>query len=612
MSLTAAGRAYISRALSSEGMKALLVDSETAAIVGLVVSQTDMIKQAVYLTERIDKETAPHNQSNSQTANQPIDHMHHLKAIVIIRPVNRSISALKRLIASKRFNHMTVFFTAMVNDSDLQSIAEADKDAVVNGVHEMYFDFFALQAHLCHFGARATKQIMTVERAQYSRQARAAYKRHTDGLISLVLALKKQVDVRYVSGSPICQFIGNELHRAQQLDRELFHFGNSGGQHNLVLLLDRRDDPVTPLLTQWTYAAMCHELLGVDNNRVVLPNAQELVLSTETDHFYKGSAWLNFGDLGASIKDLVSDYQRKTSNHAKLDSIEAMQRFVDRFPEFRALSGTVSKHVAVVSELSKTVNERNLMSVSEVEQQLACQDDIRTADELVEKLLKDTKIQFNDALRVVMLYRLRYESNSESQHLKWRSMLRDKLNHSNKSSINQSNKQTLNHLNAEQLKLIEDLIDFAGESKRSIKLFESNKSLFARASQLLTSGIRGVENIYTQHKPPFINIVNQFITVNSQSVSPSFSELAESFPSPNEAPISSAYKFIIVCIIGGATYEEAAAVEVLNKSATGAKIILAGSYIHNSQSFIDDFSTKSEPEQHAMEIMDAAPSPARR
>lgn len=38
----------------------------------------------------------------------------------------------------------------------------------------------------------------------------------------------------------------------------------------LLIILDRRNDPVTPLLTQWTYQAMAHELLGIQNGRVNL------------------------------------------------------------------------------------------------------------------------------------------------------------------------------------------------------------------------------------------------------------------------------------------------------------------------------------------------------
>ena len=40
--------------------------------------------------------------------------------------------------------------------------------------------------------------------------------------------------------------------------------------HTQLLLVDRRDDPVTPLLSQWTFQAMVHELIGIDANRVDL------------------------------------------------------------------------------------------------------------------------------------------------------------------------------------------------------------------------------------------------------------------------------------------------------------------------------------------------------
>ena len=51
------------------------------------------------------------------------------------------------------------------------------------------------------------------------------------------------------------------------------------------------------------------------------------------------------------------------------------QAFIENYPEFRKLSGTVSKHVAVVSELSRVVAEHNLMAVSECEQDIVTQSD---------------------------------------------------------------------------------------------------------------------------------------------------------------------------------------------------------------------------------------------
>ena len=48
-----------------------------------------------------------------------------------------------------------------------------------------------------------------------------------------------------------------------------------------------------------------------------------------------------------------------------------MKRFVEEYPEFRKLGGNVSKHVALVGELSRLVGRDKLLEVGEVEQGLA-------------------------------------------------------------------------------------------------------------------------------------------------------------------------------------------------------------------------------------------------
>lgn len=49
-----------------------------------------------------------------------------------------------------------------------------------------------------------------------------------------------------------------------------------------------------------------------------------------------------------------------------------MAKFVDNYPEYRKMHGNVSKHVTLVTEMSKIVEARKLMVVSETEQELAC------------------------------------------------------------------------------------------------------------------------------------------------------------------------------------------------------------------------------------------------
>ncbi|KAG4219214.1 hypothetical protein PC116_g32306 [Phytophthora cactorum] len=130
---------------------------------------------------------------------------------------------------------------------------------------------------------------------------------------------------------------------------------------------------------------MVHQLLGIHNGRVnlddvpdVRPELKEIVLSQDQDPFFKKNMYLNFGDLGGNIKDYVEQYQSKTKNNANIESITDMKRFIEEYPEFRKLSGNVSKHVTLVSELSRRVGAENLLEVSEVEQSLACNDNHAT------------------------------------------------------------------------------------------------------------------------------------------------------------------------------------------------------------------------------------------
>lgn len=66
---------------------------------------------------------------------------------------------------------------------------------------------------------------------------------------------------------PILFFFFQQLKMGQ--DSGLFDFRQSDISP-LLLILDRTDDPVSPLLNQWTYQAMVHELLGIKNNRIDL------------------------------------------------------------------------------------------------------------------------------------------------------------------------------------------------------------------------------------------------------------------------------------------------------------------------------------------------------
>ena len=79
----------------------------------------------------------------------------------------------------------------------------------------------------------------------------------------------------------MCEKLAQSLHYlTTSEERELFDFGKRGGEiAPIIMILDRKEDPVTPLLLQWTYQAMVHELIGIHTNRVDLTQVSGVGLS---------------------------------------------------------------------------------------------------------------------------------------------------------------------------------------------------------------------------------------------------------------------------------------------------------------------------------------------
>ena len=84
-----------------------------------------------------------------------------------------------------------------------------------------------------------------------------------------------------------------------------------------LLLLDRASDAITPLLSQWTYQAMAHELLHMNNNRIDLsrvnktlaPDVANVVLASSTDEFFRRHMFATYGDLGPAVARLRDEFK---------------------------------------------------------------------------------------------------------------------------------------------------------------------------------------------------------------------------------------------------------------------------------------------------------------
>ncbi|KAI8817099.1 Sec1-like protein [Fimicolochytrium jonesii] len=538
---------YLNRMITEvTGMKVLLMDAETTAIISMVMTQTQLLQREVYLIDRID--------------NRQREKMKHLKCIAFVRSTGESVQALVEELRDPRYGDYYLYFSNTLRKSDIERLAEVDEHEVVREVQEYFADFLSINADLFHLNLQAPMNPMFTE--NLSTWDTKTFQRTTEGILAMLLALKKKPLIRYEKSSSHAKKLAGELAYQMQQEGPLFDFRRPDTAP-ILLIMDRRNDPVTPLLLQWTYQAMVHELIGITNGRVDLssvpdirPEMKEVVLNPDQDSFYRKNMYLNMGDLGGNIKSYVDEYQTKHKSSAQVNSITDMKKFVEDYPEFRKLSGNVTKHVTLVGELSRQVGRGHLMEVGELEQSLAVNDNHTQDLKQLKALVERTDIPDDARVRLVLLYALRYEKSQANAT----PQLLDILARSGVSD--------------KKIALVGHMIQYAGSDHRLEDLF-SNQNVFSRTKNVF-KGLQGVENVYTQHSPHMVEVLQECIKGKLKDQLYPFVE-GVSRDKPQD---------IIVFMIGGTTYSEAYEVNKLNAANPGVRIVLGGTTVHSSGSFL--------------------------
>eukprot|EP00471_Norrisiella_sphaerica_P001833 CAMPEP_0184490576 /NCGR_PEP_ID=MMETSP0113_2-20130426/18227_1 /TAXON_ID=91329 /ORGANISM="Norrisiella sphaerica, Strain BC52" /LENGTH=539 /DNA_ID=CAMNT_0026874517 /DNA_START=156 /DNA_END=1775 /DNA_ORIENTATION=- len=530
-------------------------------MISLVISQTEIISKQVFIVEQLD--------SKSKPTKTP---MNHLKAVCILRPTKSTLTSLHAALRNPKFKEYHLFFTNFISEESLKALATVDEYDLVKQVQEYYCDYYAVNHDLWHCHQFSSRSLYT-RRSNWTSSDTEILNRNVQGILSMLLSAKKRPVVRYQKSSALAKAVAIEIVSGMKEENEVFDFRDS--QQPILLILDRREDPITPLLMQWTYQAMVHELLTITDNRVdmsgvedVKADMKQVVMSINQDNFFADSYTYNFGDLGGAIKGLVSRYKEKKGSH-QIETIQDMQRFVEQYPELKTFQGNVSKHVAVMVELNRKVKEERLMAVSEAEQNLACDHDHSKAVEEVMRLLGDRNIPFLRKVCVASLYNLRYEKQKNEMPT-IRSILKDQAEGMHQRRM---------------LRFCDELIKYAGASSRGGELYK-NRGFLSMVKNAF-SGLNEIENVYTRYKPLLSSVLDALLK-NKLAVN--------DYPFMDAVSNSKSIKQVFVYVIGGTTYSEAALVAELNKN-SNARIILGGSCIHNSLSFISDvmgFSSSAE------------------
>ncbi|OIR58990.1 MAG: vacuolar sorting protein Vps45 [Amphiamblys sp. WSBS2006] len=336
---------YIRKMLQcTEGMKTLLLDRETAKITTAVFTMEAILENEIYLTVSIENE--------SVVSSSPED-LSFLSCIVFVRPTKENISKLCLELASPQYGKYFLFFTTKISPMAIESLAQCDILERVVSVDEWYIDYHPVAPELFSFRVPS-----------FAAKEDPSYPRCLNGLFSLCLASGKAPTVLHTLASPRAGALAHEVATLANTNKHAF-----ASDRSLLIIVDRNCDVLTPLATTWEYNAMLHEFLKMDGGG--LEAAGETPVSFLDDALYRESLFLNFGETGERIRgrleELKSEEERKNTPGKQNGSLIEQVGF---YLEKRSTSETVRKHLSLFTKLNSHVDENNIYSLFEIEQDI--------------------------------------------------------------------------------------------------------------------------------------------------------------------------------------------------------------------------------------------------
>jgi len=288
------------------------------------------------------------------------------------------------------------------------------------------------------------------------------------------------------------------------------------------------------------------------------------------DDFYATHMYTDYASVGEHLAKEIEVYQKNKEGPVNREevSIEDLQDLAAKMPEIRRANGIISKHLDFMQQFKKQIDSRHIWEGSVIEQDMSSEPDLSAGDarDRIIEYNEQHRIQGNDLLKLVLIWTLKYN------------LIDEKLMECLHDYSGDNDTQRL-------MGLPERLLKYAGRDKRDAgwnPLFAKRgktdklKSIFSRMKDTPDD-----VSDYLRHKPLIVDLLDKVFDGSLEE---------EHFPVQCGNHVVHP-KEVIVFVVGGCTYAEAGAVAAYNKklqeTGVDARVVLGGSCVHDSKSFMD-------------------------
>lgn len=355
--------------------KVLVVDDHAMRVISAAIGMYDIMERKVTVVESLELKRAPFPD---------------MDAIYILDPIAESIDLLvDDFQRSKPLYGKNVFlyFLGRLSD-DLFAKIKGCKHLVkrLKTLSEINIDFLPKEQRAFTFDMRETFSALYLRREAQAIELSIASK-----LVTVCGTLNEYPHIRYTNNSPVCQSLASlfKLKMDEFVSQNPSWWYHGGATRNqaasknraTLLLLDRAEDCLSPLMHDFTYQPMVHDLLDMDGDRITYDNDKGGKTDVLLDE--KDSIWVELRGkhiaavietLSDRIKEIMNSSTGSTLNTKQGDgnlSLSQMAAALKALPEYQEVMSKLSQHMHLSHQCMGNFSSQGLIDLAEIEQTMA-------------------------------------------------------------------------------------------------------------------------------------------------------------------------------------------------------------------------------------------------
>ncbi|TYI70303.1 hypothetical protein E1A91_D08G212400v1 [Gossypium mustelinum] len=196
-----------------------------------------------------------------------------------------------------------------------------------------------------------------------------------------------------------------------------------------LLVLDRSIDQIAPIIHEWTYDAMCHDLLNMEGNKYVHevpsktggPPEKKEVLLEEHDPIWLELRHAHIGDANLRLHEKMTNFVSKNKaaqhQHGSRDvgeiSTRDLQKMVHALPQYSEQIEKLSLHVEIAGKINRIITEQGLKELGQLEQDLVFGD--AGMKDVIKFLTTKEAVSHENKLRLMMILAAIYPEKFEGE-----------------------------------------------------------------------------------------------------------------------------------------------------------------------------------------------------